>query len=200
MITIHTSDGDVLIDDEDYHIIKDRKIKILITNKKKRTPYKCVAFWDARISTRKYIVLARHLLNAPDGMEVDHINRNSLDNRRENLRLVTRTQNVVNRTARLDANEWGYRGIVRYKASKKHPSAPDNYYWRASVGSGSSKIHAGSSKNPHVSALKYNKVAKETYGEFVLLNEVECFSERNQPRETKCQTCNAGCFCCCVCL
>lgn len=199
MIVIPTDYGDVLIDDEDYSLIKEKKIKVRISNLHKKTPYKSVVFWDSKIHKRKYVILARFLLNAPEDMEVDHINRNSLDNRKENLRLCTHRQNTVNRPALKGANEWGYRGLVRYKASKKSPTAPDNYYWRAKVENGSSSIHAGSNKNPHISALKYNKVALQIYGDFVLLNEVPCFSEKNIYRDSKCPTCNANCFCCCVC-
>lgn len=199
MAIIKTPDGDVFVDDDDYTYLKDKRVRILVSNRHKATPYRAAVFWDSTISTRKYTILARFLLDAPDDMEVDHINRDSLDNRRENLRLCTRSQNTVNRPGRQGANEWGYRGIVKYKASKKTPTSPDNYYWRAAVGSGKSKVHAGSHKSPHVAALKYNMAALRTYGEHVLLNVVDCFSGETLPRVNNCSTCNAVCFCCCAC-
>lgn len=42
------------------------------------------------------IQLHRFLMDAPDGMHVDHINQNPLDNRRKNLRIVTGAQNQQN--------------------------------------------------------------------------------------------------------
>lgn len=47
--------------------------------------------------------------NIPDGLETDHINRVRDDNRAANLRLVTRSQNVLN-TA-LKPNRTGVRGV-----------------------------------------------------------------------------------------
>lgn len=43
------------------------------------------------------IHMGRLILNCPVGMEVDHINHDKLDNRRANLRIVTRSQNCANR-------------------------------------------------------------------------------------------------------
>jgi hypothetical protein len=67
--------------------------------------------------------LHRLLLRAPQGLQVDHINRNTLDNRLENLRLATRPQNQANAGLRRD-NTSGYRGVSWAKDCDK---------WRAQV-------------------------------------------------------------------
>ncbi|MFZ2146955.1 MAG: HNH endonuclease signature motif containing protein [Sedimentisphaerales bacterium] len=50
---------------------------------------------DGKVKT---IYMHREITNCPDDKEVDHINRNTLDNRRENLRVSTRAENMANRT------------------------------------------------------------------------------------------------------
>lgn len=54
----------------------------------------------------------RELLMAPDGFTVDHINRNKLDNRMSNLRVVTVKENVENRGLQSN-NTSGYPGVRR---------------------------------------------------------------------------------------
>ena len=49
-----------------------------------------------RMGTRKVFKMHRIISKAPDGKEVDHINRNKLDNRKENLRIVTHIENMQN--------------------------------------------------------------------------------------------------------
>jgi hypothetical protein len=58
----------------------------------------------------KTVYLHRLLTNAPKGLEVDHVNRDSLDNRRANLRLVTHSRNELNKSARRTSRS-GLRGV-----------------------------------------------------------------------------------------
>lgn len=67
-----------------------------------------------RVSVRMH----RYLMQPPDGMDVDHINRNKLDNRRSNLRVATRSQNMFN-TGLRSTNSSGHKGIVWQKAAQK---------------------------------------------------------------------------------
>jgi len=72
----------------------------------------------ARIEGR-LIMMHRFLLSEPAGGEVDHINRNKLDNRRQNLRIVDRSQNAVNTGIR-NTNTSGYKGVSWSKAARKY--------------------------------------------------------------------------------
>lgn len=77
----------------------------------------------ARVSSRKEgksktIMLHRYIMNTPDGMDTDHIDGNSLNNQRKNLRVCTRSQNKMNVGKRRD-NESGYKGVSWSKTRKK---------------------------------------------------------------------------------
>lgn len=57
------------------------------------------------------ILLHRFITNTAKGMVVDHINKNTLDNRKSNLRVVTQSQNAMNQKTR-DGQK--YKGICFY--------------------------------------------------------------------------------------
>ena len=61
-------------------------------------------------ASRVSILMHRQIMCATQGMDVDHINRNGLDNRRMNLRLCTRSQNIGN--AKIGGrNKTGFKGV-----------------------------------------------------------------------------------------
>jgi hypothetical protein len=85
-------------------------------------------------SRYRTIFLHRFLIDAPDGLEVDHINRNPLDNRRSNLRLVTSSQNKQNQGPVRHDSATGVRG-VSWKADHKR--------FVAHIGVEGKQIHVG---------------------------------------------------------
>jgi hypothetical protein len=64
------------------------------------------------------ILLHRFLVSAPDGMDVDHINGNTFDNRKENLRICTHSENQKNQKLRIN-NTSGAKGVSYDKRKKK---------------------------------------------------------------------------------
>ncbi len=60
----------------------------------------------------------RQILDPGKSEQIDHINRNGLDNRRGNLRVATPAQNVYNRGLQ-DNNTSGFMGVVWNQSCKK---------------------------------------------------------------------------------
>jgi hypothetical protein len=67
---------------------------------------------------RKTVLMHRVIANLEDGVEVDHKNRDGLDNRCSNLRAATSSQNKMNRGLQSN-NTSGYRGIIWDSINKK---------------------------------------------------------------------------------
>jgi len=61
----------------------------------------------------KAILLHRLIMGASAGQVVDHINHDTLDNRRENLRVASKSQNAANR--RFHSRSHGFIGVVLRK-------------------------------------------------------------------------------------
>jgi hypothetical protein len=107
-------------------------------------------------SNVKTIPLHREIMNAPDGLEVDHIDGDGLNNRRSNLRLATRAENV--RNMRLPShNTSGHKG-VRWKASERR--------WQAFIKVDGKVKWLGSHRCKTSAVLAYAKASREFHKEF----------------------------------
>lgn len=84
-----------LVDDEDFEILKWFKWGV----HKSRNTYYARTFKKNpnRKLKQKTIIMHRLIMNPPNDMQIDHINHNGLDNRKENLRIVTHRENHLNR-------------------------------------------------------------------------------------------------------
>lgn len=97
---------------------------------------------------RKNTMLHRLIVDAPKGMQVDHINGNKLDNRKENLRIVTPKQNSINRKAK----------------GAYYSSELDK--WKTHVYKDGKIIHLGYFDTKEEAQEVYRKAHVELHGEF----------------------------------
>jgi hypothetical protein len=92
-------------------------------------------------------------------VELDHENRVRHDNRIENLRLCTHTQNLGNMRPRVHK----YKGVTFCKQTGK---------WRAQITINYRATHLGRFVTMEEAAQAYNQAAREHFGEFAHLNEI----------------------------
>lgn len=111
---------------------------------------------------KKKVIMHRFVMNANKGQEIDHKNGNKCDNRRENLRFCTRSQNKANVGPNANGTS-GYKGV--------HWSALHNKF-RARIGVNGKRYHLGLYTLAEDAARAYNDAAKKYFGEFAQLNEV----------------------------
>lgn len=104
-------------------------------------------------SNWKRMCLHNELLTPREGFEPDHKNRNSLDNRRSNLRYATRNQNQENTSS---TNKTGFKGV------RKHPSGR----YEARLGTPPNRISLGTFASPEEAYEARSRKAKELHGIF----------------------------------
>lgn len=103
------------------------------------------------------IYLHRFIMECPAGLEVDHQNRDCLDNQRSNLRIATRAQNSQNRGMQSN-NTTGVKGVIFNKQFSKY---------EACIYANGKKHYLGRFADIQDAAAAYTKAAKELHGEFV---------------------------------
>lgn len=102
------------------------------------------------------IKIHRLIMDCPNNMEVDHINHNPLDNRRANLRIVTRSQNNWNTRVRND-NTSGIKGVNWREV---------NQSWCARIQVNSKRILLGYFKSFDEAVKARRKAEEKYYGEY----------------------------------
>lgn len=131
-----------LVDDEDFEYLNQFKWFIQSNGYAGR---------DIGGRKNKTRVLMHRLVNdTPDDLVTDHINRNKLDNRRQNLRSVTQKKNSRNRGVSVN-NTSGHTGVIWNKGR-----------WVACIKANYKKIHLGRYKTIE-EAISARKEAEELY-------------------------------------
>lgn len=137
-----------IIDSSSYHLIKNHSWYTSIGN-----------YAYSRIN-RKLIPMHRLIINAKPGEFVDHINGNTLDNRKRNLRICTKSENGFNRT-KTRQNSSGYKGVYRHAKN-----------WRARIKVNYKLINLGTYKTKLEAAHAYNIAAIKYHGKFANINKL----------------------------
>ena len=146
-----------IVDDEDFEMVSSRSWHVHV-DKKRNCTY---ALTDI-CSNGGHKTLSMHcfLVKPEKGYLVDHRNQNGLDNRRDNLRVCTSSQNKCNSPKRRDSKN-KYKG-VSFRCNK----------WRAAITKDGVKEHLGSFHTEIEAAMAYDRRAVELHGEFAYTNNV----------------------------
>ena len=111
--------------------------------------------YAARDGSGTTVYMHREIMGAGLGQKIDHKNGDGLDNRREDLRFCTHTENLRNMKKR------GYKGVSWHKASRK---------WGAYICVDGRSKYLGLFVSQKDAAQAYDRAATEYFGEFASTN------------------------------
>lgn len=145
-----------IIDKEDYNLVS--KYKWRVSSIQNKRFYASTEIYRREKSI--HLLMHRFIMDAPKGMHVDHINHNTLDNRRSNLRICTRSQNYMNRLP-YHGKSSIYKGVSWLSTKNR---------WEASIKRDGKNIYLGRFMDEKEAAFAYDVAAMELFGEFAFLN------------------------------
>ncbi len=147
-----------VVDVADLPLLDGRKWRAL-------TGKKCKTYAVTRGPGGSHIWMHRLILATPDGMLTDHINGDSLDNRRSNLRAADACQNSTNMGKRRrpdgEPSSSQYKGVMWDKAVGS---------WRAKISAYNTRYSLGYFADEADAARAYDAKARECFGSFAALN------------------------------
>lgn len=144
----------VLVDDEDEHVLRGSTWRYCHSNRGKFY----VMRGGSPLPSKAVRALHRVILGAKPGQIVDHINGDTLDNRRINLRFVTHRQNSTNAGPQKKRGRGApFRGVSFCKLTKR---------WRASITDDCRYRQLGRFNSPAEAAFAYDMASLRLHGEF----------------------------------
>lgn len=159
-----------MVDDEDYIALIKYK---WATRNEDGYIYAVNRIGKGSISKDHDIRMHRYLMGLEFGnpLQVDHKNHITLDNRRENLRVVTIRQNAMNKVSRGNSSS-KYLGVSFMTQRYKSTSGIVNCYtkWEAYIKVDGKKKSLGVYKTEEQAAIARDAASVKYYGEFANLN------------------------------
>jgi hypothetical protein len=154
-VIINTScDNEIIIEEEDFHLVKDYTWSV------SQSGYVYTKF-------PKTMYIHRLITNCPEGMTVDHIDLNKLNNRKSNLRVCEHMKNTWNRK-KYSASRFG-KISSQYKGLRRK----DNNSWDVRIKVNPNHFTIGTFSNEVAAANAYNYFAKHLHEEYASLNDCE---------------------------
>lgn len=147
-----------LVDDEDFDLISKYRWVILKSGYAINSTY--IRGSGRKNQKQLQIFMHKLIMNQQKGIIVDHINGNKLDNRKENLRIATKTQNNYNKTKTPNSSSI-YKGVYWDKKYKFWASEITVNYKKYFIGYFNNELHAG---------MAYDIWARECQEDFAKLN------------------------------
>lgn len=143
-----------IVDDADYEMLKAKHWHAMEGGGNCKTYYAACC----EKGTNRRLLMHRMIMNPNPEQCVDHIDGNTLNNQRSNLRVCTHAQNLRNRRKQRN-NTSGYVGVRREKRSRNK--------WYAKICFNGTHKHLGTFNSAKEASIAYLKAAKQLYGEFM---------------------------------
>lgn len=141
-----------LVDDEDYEELSKHKWQC---------DGKGYAFRTTGSKPRRHIFMARLVMEAPHGSWVDHIDHNTLNNQKSNLRFCNRSESSMNQCKRSDQASSKFKGVHWCTNQRR---------WIALIYLKKKRIHIGSFRQEEDAARAYDSAAVRLFGKFAYPN------------------------------
>lgn len=152
-----------LVDDDDYDLLMQWKWF------KHEGGYACRSYYPRNESGKRLFVgikMHRIITKCPPNLQVDHINGDGLDNRKENLRVCTQHQNSLNKRKSNPETSYSiYKGVTFRKDRKERR-------WNAQITRNNKRKHLGYFNTEIEAALAYNAAALKFEQEFTRINDL----------------------------